>query len=364
MKNKQRILGLILVSILGFLTVVFSLPLATVASESEVNGPSLGIEPVYPDNQTDTRLSYFDLMMTPNQQQTISIQVTNGSSESVTVDLAYNGAKTSSQGNIQYGTTNIENDPSLQYDFVNLITGPETLEIPGNSTVSLDLALQMPEVAYDGVIAGGVTLTPSTSEATASSGSGGVVNNRYSYSISVLLRENMTELQPDLQFNRAYAEQQNFRNTIFVSLSNVIATYTNNLTIDAQISEQGSETILWESRKTAMRMAPNSSIAFPISMNGERMVAGMYTAHVKAYAGDLSWEWTEDFEITEDEADRFNALDVGLSQDRGLDWRLVAAIVGGVLAVILLAVLVIRQIRKNKKASKRKVIKKGQPRRK
>lgn len=182
---------------------------------------------------------------------------------------------------------------------------------------------------------------------------GSRVGNRYRYAVSILLRESDVEVAPELSFNEAFAEQQNYRNTIFVNYSNIAATYVNGLTVQAQISESGSSQVLWESRKTGMRMAPNSFMNFPISMNGDRMTPGTYTAHVNAYVGNQSWEWTEEFEITQEEADEFNERDVGLVQDRGFDWQIIAMIVGGFLAVVLLGFLVVRRIRKQNKKNKK-----------
>ncbi|MHC5247477.1 DUF916 and DUF3324 domain-containing protein [Enterococcus sp. LJL90] len=343
---------------------------ATTSSSGQSNPSSIQISPVFPDNQLNTGISYFDLMMTPNQQQTVSINIENKNENSVILDLSYNSAKTNRSGGIEYGNYNIENDASLVNDFVDIVTGPESIEVPGGGVTQLEISIQMPEAAYDGVVAGGLTLTPQVEQTTDSSTleeGGSQVENAYAYAISFLLRENEVELQPDLQFRTAYASTQNYRNTIYVSLSNVIATYVAGLTIDAQITQSDSEEVLWESRSTAMSMAPNSYINYPVSMNGDRMVAGLYTAHVTAYAGGQTWEFTEDFEITEEEADEYNQLDVGLVQDRGVDWRLIVAIVGGVVVLLGLAFLVIRQIKKNnkkkedaEKAKKRKKKKSGE----
>ncbi|MHC5247468.1 DUF916 and DUF3324 domain-containing protein [Enterococcus sp. LJL90] len=345
-QNKLIVLAFLLLLLFSF----GSIKKVQATTESEAQSSSnFSILPVFPENQTDTGLSYFDLMMSPSQQQTITIDITNGQTDPVILDLTYNSAKTNRSGGIEYGQYNIENDASLVNDFVDIVTGPESIEVSGGETIQLELAIQMPETPYDGVIAGGITLTPRVEETEESQTSGSTVKNAYSYAMSVLLRENDTELQPDMQFRMAYAATQNYRNTVYVSLSNVIATYMEGLTIDAQITQSGSEDVLWESRSTAMRMAPNSYINYPGSMNGDRMEPGMYTAHATAYAGGQTWEFTEDFEITEEEAEEYNALDVGLVQDRGLDWRLVAAIVAGVVVLLGLAFLVFKRIKKNKK---------------
>ncbi|MHC5372184.1 DUF916 and DUF3324 domain-containing protein [Enterococcus sp. LJL120] len=343
-----------------FLTSIFlllALPLNGLATTEENSGTATGFnyQVDFPENQTDTSLGYYDLMMTPGQQQTITLTLSNPSEESVTVNLDLNGAKTNSNGVIEYAANSIENDPSLAYDFTEIVSGPDSVELAAGETKQLELTIQMPEASFDGVIAGGLVMQrPEEEAAQSDDASGGSrVGNRYRYAVSILLRESDVEVAPELSFNEAFAEQQNYRNTIFVNYSNIAATYVNGLTVQAQISESGSSQVLWESRKTGMRMAPNSFMNFPISMNGDRMTPGTYTAHVNAYVGDQSWEWTEEFEITQEEADEFNERDVGLVQDRGFDWQIIAIIVGGFLAVVLLGFLVVRRIRRQNKKNKK-----------
>lgn len=345
-------------SLFSFLGIVFLMfvPSATRATSSEEAETTTGFtyQINYPENQINTELGYYDLMMTPGQQQTISVSLQSTSAETVTVNLSLNGAKTNNNGVIEYANSQIENDPSLAYDFTDIVSGPSSVDIPAGESIQVELTIQMPEATFDGVIAGGLTMQRAENETNSSeeASSGSRIDNRYRYAVSILLRESDVEVLPDLAFNQAFANQQNYRNTIFVGYSNIAATYVNGLTVQAQITESGSDQVLWESRKTGMRMAPNSYMNFPISMSGDRMTAGTYTAHVKAYAENLSWEWTEDFEITQDEADEFNERDVGIVQNRGVDWRLITAIVGGFLVVVLLIFLVVRQIRKNKKNKK------------
>lgn len=101
-------------------------------------------------------------------------------------------------------------------------------------------------------------------------------------------------------------------------------------------------------------MAPNSVIDFPVNLNGEMIVAGDYTGHIVVTSGDKKWEWKEDFTVTQDDADKYNAQDVSLVQDRGINWKLIALIVGGVLGMLLIIYLAVRSVSKKKKKGKNK----------
>lgn len=314
----------------------------------------------FPDNQTDKNLNYYHLMMAPGQEEELTLVLSNPGTEPVIVDLNLNGAKTNSNGIIEWTNDKIEDDQSLKFKFKDIVSGPDKVELAKGETKEVKLSVKMPETSYDGIIAGGLQLIKEGQENNADkSAKGSQVINRYAYAVSIVLQETDKEVKPDLEYNRTYAGQQNYRNSILVNLSNTQATFLNDLTIEAQISKKDSKNVLYEAKTTGMRMAPNSFIDFPINMNGDRMEPGTYTAHILATAGDQRWEWNENFEITKKDADKFNERDVGLVQDNSIDWKLIAGIVLVVLIFIVLIFVVIRLIRRKKSQKKRKTKKKS-----
>lgn len=302
----------------------------------------------FPDNQIQKDLGYFKLQMNPGQNQQISIALSNPGTEKVTIDVKLNGAKTNQNGVIEYGESTIENDPSLQFDFTDVVTGPESVELAPGETKNLDLTIQMPETGFDGVLAGGIQLMRADQNGTTSNEGGSKIINQYAYVVGVVLQESENPLTPDLELNSVKAGQSNYRNAIFVNFSNVIAAYLDDMTVEVQITAKGKDTVLYDRKQTAMRMAPNSFIDFPVSMNGERMVAGDYVANILVTSGDKKWAWTEDFNISDEDANKFNERDVGLVQEKGLDWKLILLIVAGVLAIIIIIFIIIMILRKNK----------------
>ncbi|MHC5372737.1 DUF916 and DUF3324 domain-containing protein [Enterococcus sp. LJL120] len=307
-----------------------------------------------PENQLLPDAGYYDLLMTPGAQQTLSFTLNNPGEKAITVDLSLNAAKTNSNGVIEYNRPDIANDASLKFDFSQLVTGPESVELAAGESKSIELNVQMPETAFEGVIAGAITMQQANAAADEpiDEESGSYVNNKYAYAVVILLRESQTELVPELKFNQVAPGQQNFRNLVFVNLSNTTADYLYDMMIDAQVTAKDKQEVLWESRATSMRMAPNSFIDYPISMGGDAMVAGTYTAHVKAYVADLVWQWSEDFTITQEEANSYNERDVGLEQTLDFDWQLIFAIVGSFFVITVGLFLLVRHFRKSKERAK------------
>lgn len=315
---------------------------------------------IKPENQRGS-VGYFDLRMVPAQKQTVIIELSNGSEEEIIISVSLNGAKTNGNGVIEYGPSAIENDKSLKYDFVELVTAPKQVVVPPRSVVPLNLEIDMPEASIDGYVSGGIQLKQVTKKAEEKAKTTGITNE-YAFLIGMLLSENDTKVEPNLELNNVYAGLANYRNAVFINFSNVEPEYLENLTVDVQIMKKTSDAVLYDTKKAGMRMAPNSMIDFPVEMNGDRMEAGDYKAHILATSETGKWEWTKEFTITNEEADKFNDQDVSLTQERGIDWRLIAAIVAGglvIVCVIFVTVRIVQQKKRKKQLEKRKKRKKN-----
>ncbi|WP_256924788.1 DUF916 and DUF3324 domain-containing protein [Candidatus Enterococcus mansonii] len=309
-----------------------------------------------PENQMD-EAGYFNLKMTPGQKQKVSITLTNLGKKEVTVEVRLNGARTNSNGVLEYGETKLDKDKSMKFDFADIVKGPKTVVIPPESDKELELDITMPETSYDGIILGGIQLQKVEDKTQKKEQNGTTIVNEYAYTIAMLLRETDTPTSPELDYLKAYATQINGRNSIMVDLGNQMPDILKELTVEVQIMAEKKDEVLFESKKTKMKMAPNSVLNYSLSMEGQSMIPGTYRAHVVASVGEKKWEWMESFKITKEEADKFNREDIGLDQNRGFDWKLVAKIVGSVFAFFLGAFFLIRFIISRRKKTKRKNVK-------
>lgn len=351
--KKKKLLFLLVTIIIATL-----LPIKAYAEDSSSgNATGFTYEAIKPDNQRDTGAGYFDLRMTPGQKQTVKIKIKNLAAEEIEVSVKLNGTKTNANGVVEYGPTTIKKDKSLKYDFEEIVSAPETVKIPAKSEQDIDIAINMPEASYDGMIAGGIQLQKVDKENKSEPKKTGVIN-KYAYVIGMILTETDKEVLPNLELNKVYADLNNFRNTFFVNFSNVEPAYLENMTTQVQIMKEDSDEVLYETKRSGMRMAPNSLINFPVSMEGDRMVAGNYRAKILVTSGDRKWNWDEKFKITDEEADKFNNQDAGLEDVQTFNWQLIAGIVGGIVALAVIIFVVIRTISKKKQAKKKQARKK------
>ncbi|MHC5247184.1 WxL protein host-binding domain-containing protein [Enterococcus sp. LJL90] len=353
--RKKAVIGIIIIYII---TLIFSGTPAYATSESSTadqSGGGFSFEVVRPDNQRDTTAGYFDLSMEPGQQQTVLINLSNDSSKPITVAVGLYGGKTNSGGVIEYSDTDIPNDASLAYDFADIVTAPGEVEIPANSMVPLEINISMPDASFEGFIAGGIRLQDITDEGTASSDQQGMILNKFAYMTGMLLSTGNTDgIEQNMQYNQTYPGLDNYQNAIFVSYSNTAPIFVNGMSTEVQIMTVDSDEVLYDARKTNMRMAPNTLINFPVSLNSQEMVPGDYRAHVVVTTEDGGrWEWTEPFTITEEQASEFNESDLSLVQQSGVNWRLIAMIVAGVVIVAAIIFVIVRMVNKKKRTAQK-----------
>ncbi|MDH6363792.1 hypothetical protein M2139_000629 [Enterococcus sp. PF1-24] len=302
----------------------------------------------FPENH-EGEVGYYNLRMTPGQKQTVSISLHNPTDKAIVMDIALNGAKTNQNGVIEYGETEIANDASLKYDFKDIVTGPSAVEIPAGESRELALDIQMPTTAYEGIIVGGIRMQKQEDPEADKQVNGSMINNKFAYVVAMVLKESDAVTTPEVKLNQVYAGSANYRNAFFVNYSNVQADFLNNVATEVEISKKGNETITYTAKKTQMRMAPNTQMDFPVNLNGEKMQPGKYSAHVVVISNENRWEWTEEFEVTQEQAAAFNERDVDLVQEKGVNWQLIALIVGGVVFLFIIGLLVLKTSKKNKK---------------
>ncbi|EOI06784.1 hypothetical protein UAY_00126 [Enterococcus moraviensis ATCC BAA-383] len=331
-----------------------------VFAEEQVQNPgAFTYKVIHPENQR-SNAGYFDLRMTPAKKQTVQIEINNPSDkEEVTVSVSLNSTKTNANGVLEYGPSLLQKDPSMKKDLSDIAKAPESITLKPGEKKNLDIDITMPKDSYDGFISGGIQLKRQLTEAEKKERekkSG--IQNEYAFIIGVLLTETDTKVEPNLEFNKFYAELSNYRNAVFASISNINSAYVDDMTIDMQVMKKGSTEVLYDTKKTTMQMAPNSVINFPLIMNGDEMVPGEYTGHVLVTSNEKKWEWTEGFTISKEEADKYNKQDVSITQERGIDWKLIVMIVCGILIVLLGIFLFVRTLNNKKTEKKRKQSKK------
>lgn len=303
------------------------------------------VTPEFPKSQVEGSESYFDVNLSPNENETLALTLQNASDEAVKIAITSHTAYTNVNGIVEYGKNAEETDPSLIHSLDELIKNPETVELAGKETKTVTLQLKMPGEAFKGFLAGGLRISElkeDTQEEKAE-GEGLAIKNEFAYVIGVVVSNSRDAVQPDLALLDVFPDQLNYRNVISATLQNFTPTFVNRLEVEASVKRKGEDEVLYEASKEQMQMAPNSHFSFPISLNGERFRSGDYVLNLTAVSGEEEWSWTEEFTIDTDQARSLNREDVTLINTT--NWWLIAAFT----LVLLLIILVVWLMNKNRK---------------
>lgn len=343
--NRVRYLAIVIMTMFISLFIVTNSAFA-----AEIN---FSVNTVIPDNQIDNSKTYFNLKMSPNQQQDITTTLKNDTKKDVTVNIGVNTAKTNVNGVVEYGKMNTKNDRSLIHDMSDVVKGPSSVVIPANSSKDVVFHIAMPKASFDGILLGGLTFQQKSSEVNqATAKSGTTIQNEYAYAVAIMLKETDKLVTPNLNLLKVEPGQNNHRNVINANVQNDQAVLLSDVKIDAKVYAKDSKKPVYTAIKNGMQIAPNSHFDYPISLNGTEMAAGEYTLRMKvtgtANKKTQSWQFTKKFKIASSKANDLNRSDVDLkanSNNRSWLYPLI-----GIILVLIIGILIFVVIKQRKRA--------------
>lgn len=259
------------------------------------------VKTIIPDNQIDKKKTYFDLKMSPGQQQIISLELENSGDQNITIQIGINTATTNRNGVINYGESTESKDSSLVYNISELIKGEKEVVLSPKEKKLVNYTVTMPEKSFDGILLGGFYIHKKPTKEDQESEKNVQIKNDYSYIVGVKLTETDVKIEPELKLNDITPGLQNYRTVVNATIQNISPTIISEMVVEASIRKKGSDKILHKSEKSNQSMAPNSSYQFPISWNNQELKPGMYNLVLKAIdGGNNEWKFSKDFEIKAD----------------------------------------------------------------
>jgi hypothetical protein len=312
--------------------ILLFIPFTSYADSSE---SAYSVSANIPESQVNKNLSYFDLLLSPKQQEDISIHLSNNSKEEAVYLIDVNNAATNSNGVIDYGQTDLKKDSSAKYVLNQLVT-PKNQEVTLKAGEEKDIPFHvtMPDKSFSGMVLGGIHISKKDSESKKLDGT--AIRNKYAYVIGVKLQNDTKAVAPDLKLRSAKPGLQNSYTTIFANIQNPEPTIISKTAIDAKITKKGSDKVLYETKKDNLSIAPNTNFDFPISLDKKEIAAGDYTVTIDAKEGNTNktWHLTTDFTIKADKAKKINHEAV--TEKQGIPYLPIIIGVGILLVLIIL----------------------------
>ncbi|ALS36960.1 hypothetical protein ABID30_001839 [Enterococcus rotai] len=285
-----------------------SYPLLGNANESIADAIKyFSYELILPENQKDKTLGYYDLLINPREKQEVQLKLNNTSDQAMKVDIELNSAKTNGNGVIEYGPSELKEDPSLKYNLAEIMSGPSEITVPPKSSESVTFVINSPIAHFDGYIAGGIQLKPVVKTQQAQNTQGTIVN-KFAFLIGVLLSESDTQkIKPKLKLNNVSLKLKDGSYTVFANISNTESIFVEKMIADINITEKDKSKNSFELKKEDMRMAPNTMMNLPIPLNNQKVNSGEYTANVKITTKNGgNWNWVKNFTLSKVEAEQIN----------------------------------------------------------
>lgn len=254
--------------------------LAVNAVPAKAEDMDFQVMPVFPENQQVQNVNYFDLLLQQDAVQTIRIRVKNLSKETKKIHVEVNQAATNYNGVVEYLDQSVHEDKA-PFPIKDAVAFQETWTLKKGETIEIPFKLTMPDIAYEGVVAGGICISDMTS-ADAADDSSVVVRNKYRYVLALLLQTDTQTVAPKLDLGKVSPQTINHSDVIGVDLENLANTYVQDVRVEAAVSKED-EGLNFVSEKSNMKIAPSSTFTYPVPV-AEDLPAGDYRVVLTAYA--------------------------------------------------------------------------------
>ncbi|MGO3610767.1 MAG: DUF916 and DUF3324 domain-containing protein [Enterococcus sp.] len=342
MKKIGLALAAVFLMMISFMTTV----------SAEAAGAGFTIDAVQPENQIGDA-SYFNLKVTPDQSQELTLKVKNLENQAIKIKISPNPAFTNNNGQIDYSDQTVKRDDTAKYDVTQLVSSPQEVDLAANETKDVKFTLTAPKEAFSGTIMGGFyaeKLSDDTADSSSSEGQMLTVKNKYSLVLGLALTENPDQnITPKLKLNDVKAGLSDEHTAVLANLQNIEPQAFGSMTVDAKIYKKGDDNVFKETKKDNQEMAPNSNYDFAIDWEKEPLEAGDYHLALVATSGTQEWKFERDFTIAQLEAQTINEKSVDTPEQSNNLWLYVII---GVLVLIILLLLVFLLGRKKGRQAK------------
>lgn len=322
-----------------------------VGTTAHAAGNDYTVQAVVPASQIDkSNASYFDMQLQPGQTETLTINLVNTSSKSITVDVEKGTAATQLGGSVDYAAST-GFDSSLGAKLGDGIEVPDKVTIAPKETKAVTARVTMPSAPTTGIYVGGLKFTEEGQVANQSAGMR--VANEFSYAVAILARNTTSnnDVADTLTPNGVKLVSKNGTSRIATNVINPKVALLNRLEIVGRVTDASGQEYINQTQKM-MQMAPNSNFDFMLDPKGKQLKAGKYMAKYTAFWSqdangqyadakgtrfDYTKTWEQEVTVTDNQAKKFNAADKSIQAQNSIPvW---VWIIGGILLLLILIII-------------------------
>lgn len=300
-------------------------------------GLGVNFSAVVPENQVEAT-TYFDLLVKPDSQQTLTMQVANLGDTEKHLKISGTTAYTNENGLIDYNKVKVAKDSSAKTTFSDMISTPQTITLKAKEIKNVTFQLKVPKAAFSGTVLGGFYLESLDKSNQTTSNSGIQIDNRYAMIIGAKLRENLTEkIKPNLKLNAVKPGLVHDYTALLVNIQNTAPAMFGEATLKAEVTKKGESQPIRTASAEGIEMAPNSNFDYAIDWNKEAIEPGDYHLKVEITSTkekENHWILEKDFTIKKQQAKQTNDQAIVTAKDN--TWLYITI---GVVLLIIIAIL-------------------------
>ncbi|SCB92253.1 protein of unknown function [Weissella bombi] len=335
MKNKQSLFWFICSLFVMFIFICLdNQPI----SASELN---FAVVPQQPQNQVNSKKSYFDLKVHPGQQQKLAVTLTNDTNQPVIVKATVGRAYTNMHGVVQYDSQR-ESDLKDKFDYSYQKQGdikqdisiPKETTIPAKSSVDVPIALHVNEQNFENVKVAGINFKEIHLKDRSTQKTTNVINH-YSYTVGVVLHnaESNSVISPHLALGTVIPKAIGTQRFVMANIHNQTPVFINRVSVKGSFRKEGllhkTYKVNIDNKKLGSQIAPNSIYAIPFDIGTTKLSAGKYKLHLVMKSGHQTWRFDRTVTLTDHKTNKIN----GYHQT---DWLMIGTTMGIIIVMILI----------------------------
>lgn len=315
-----------------------------VSAKTEAYG-AFSIDPKLPKNQIDDKVGYFDLLLDPDMEQTISFDVINDGDSPMLATIEFNNATTGLNAEKSY-IEGVVPDKSMQVPITDIATLEKTsINVAPKSRESININLKAPHDKFEGVSLGGIRVTADyEAEEKTKVQDGFVIENRISYVVALQVRMSDEEINKNLNYVKSSAELVDLKPQFVSYIQNDQAKVMNNVTVEGTVNDSEGTAVANISKDTG-GIFPNTEFIIAYSLINDKIESGEYTIKLKITSDEDMWEWEENITLEDDLARDLNDNALKGTEDNKLFMIIIMLVL---IIVMLLLALIILFKKKNK----------------
>ena len=269
------------------------------------------VQPIYPENQRQDKVGYFNLEVVPGHRQELGVKVQNLGERTIYVEVSANVAYTNNNGVMEYApythATDMHPAGEQAELFASVAEVKEDLLViaPGEFEIAY-MSIHMPDRSLAGVLVGGFYFVESfekqaeaeAAEKSSTPGGGTGVVNCMAYAIPVVLREEGAIAEPSFELTEV-AMDEKYSDALRITLKNKVAriSHLQNLTVEIYHSSD-LQTLVETVAKSKIQMAPCAEPTLRLWRDTkESLPAGDYAVVVRFECDKLNYELTWELSI-------------------------------------------------------------------